>query len=80
MSSYALYYYDACPYCQRVLGALPKVKVAVEKRNTMSNADYRKELIQGGGRSTVPCLRIEENGQVRWMYESMDIIQHLQKL
>lgn len=80
MSSYALYYYDGCPYCQRVLGALPNIKVDVEKRNTMRNPDFRKELIQGGGRSTVPCLRIEENGQVRWMYESLDIISYLQKL
>lgn len=25
----------------------------------------------------VPCLRIEEGGEVKWLYESTDIIQFL---
>jgi hypothetical protein len=36
------------------------------------------DLIAGGGKSQVPCLRIEsKNGDVRWMYESIDIIRYL---
>ncbi|MCA7113286.1 hypothetical protein LGL75_14005 [Staphylococcus aureus] len=27
----------------------------------------------------MPCLRIEENGQTRWMYESSDIVAYLEK-
>jgi glutathione S-transferase len=40
----------------------------------------RKELLNGGGRKTVPCLRIEDSsGSVQWMYESGDIIAYLQR-
>lgn len=49
----------------------------VELRNT-SDSDHRDALISGGGKTQVPCLRIEtENGQVEWMYESDDIIRYL---
>jgi len=35
-------------------------------------------LIAGGGKSQVPCLRIEDDkGEVRWMYESLEIIKYL---
>ena len=35
------------------------------------------ELVEGGGRQTVPCLRIEAEDGVRWMYESLDIMRYL---
>jgi len=39
-----------------------------------NNAD----LVAGGGKSQVPCLRIEsESGDIQWLYESTDIIQYL---
>ena len=35
-------------------------------------------VIDGGGRSTVPCLRIvNSSGRATWMYESIDIIRYL---
>ncbi|HAI96784.1 MAG TPA: glutaredoxin, partial [Methylococcaceae bacterium] len=33
---------------------------------------------EGGGKLKVPCLRIEEDGKVSWMYESSDIINYLE--
>jgi len=34
--------------------------------------------MQGGGKTQVPCLRIEQaGGEVEWMYESDDIIRYL---
>ena len=77
---YSLYYYDACPFCQRVLTVIPNVNVQVEKRNVMQNRAFHTELNREGGRSTVPCLRIEQDGEVQWMYESMDIIHYLKSL
>lgn len=77
---YALYYYDACPFCQRVLHALPKVKVEVEKRNVMTNRAYSDQQYKATGRTTVPCLLIDDNGKETWMYESADIIRFLQGL
>ncbi len=79
-TQYSLYYYDACPFCARVLRALSSVNVDVERRNVMSNVQYRNELQQATRRTTVPCLRIDKEGKSQWMFESMDIIRFLQSL
>lgn len=81
MSSYALYYYDQCPFCQMVLRELNGLKTQVELKNTLMVPQNRQELQQGGGRTTVPCLRITQgNGSVEWLYESSDIARYLKKL
>jgi len=77
---FSLYYYDQCPFCQRVLQAIKQKSVKVDLRNTLTNPKNKQELVNGGGRTTVPCLKIEENGETRWMYESMDIINYLAKV
>ena len=42
--------------------------------------ENKAELIAGGGKKQVPCLRIEdERGDVQWMYESGDIIRYLKR-
>jgi glutathione S-transferase len=50
-------------------------------RDINGDAKAFRELLQGGGRSMVPCLRIERVGEqgteVEWMYESMDIMRYL---
>ena len=44
----------------------------------MMDAQARDELVAGGGRATVPCLRIEQpDGTYEWMYESRDIVAYL---
>ena len=81
MASYALYYYDQCPFCQMVLRGLNSFNVQVELNNTLTNPKNRQDLMQGGGRTTVPCLRITDDaGQVTWMYESSDIMSYLKSL
>ncbi|HCG79261.1 MAG TPA: glutaredoxin, partial [Oceanospirillales bacterium] len=47
--TYALYYHDYCPFCQRVLMALPSFSVDVEKRNVMQNNEYRKQQQEATG-------------------------------
>jgi len=76
---YALYQYQSCPYCQRVRRFLDGSGMQVEMRDTMRDPQARRELIQGGGSATVPCLRIERDGEVAWLYESLDIIDYLQR-
>lgn len=78
--TYALYYYDSCPFCQRVLMTLPSFNVEVEKRNIMHNPAFRKEQQLATGRTTVPCLLIEDGDKQEWMYESADIIRYLKSL
>jgi len=76
----ALYYHPLCPYCVRVLMGLRGLDVALRLHNVLTDPDRRRELIAGGGRATVPCLRIEtEATAVRWMYESGDIVEYLQR-
>ncbi len=74
---HVLYQYASCPFCHRVRQFLEREGIAVEMRDTLLDGEARRELIEGGGRGTVPCLRIERDQQVRWLYESMDIIGYL---
>jgi glutathione S-transferase len=45
-----------------------------------NDEQYRQELLEQGGKVKVPCLRIEQDGQVKWLYESNDIIAYLNKV
>lgn len=78
--TYSLYYFDTCPFCQRVLSVLPSLSVDVEKRNVMTHPEYRKQQQKATGRTTCPCLLItHDDGREQWMYESNDIITYLQQ-
>ena len=74
---YVLYKYDSCPFCYRVQRFLDDAQIAVESRDVLRDPEARRELQQGGGRATVPCLRIDRDGETRWLYESLDIIEYL---
>jgi len=74
----SLYHYRACPYCGITREAIRALDLDIAQRDTLKEPHYRKELIQGGGKPQVPCLKIEgENGSSRWLYESRDIIHYL---
>ncbi len=74
----ALYHYDACPFCATTRQAMKHFGLNIQQRNILKNRQYRHELVKGGGRAQVPCLRIENsNGAVEWLYESRDIINYL---
>lgn len=75
----SLYQFEACPFCVKVRRAMKRQSINVVLRDAKNNPTHRKELEQGGGKIKVPCLRIEENGQTRWMYESNDIVAYLEK-
>lgn len=73
----ALYYSKYCFFCQKVMMFLRGRDVDLELRST-SDRENAQALIAGGGKSQVPCLRIESpDGEVEWMYESDDIIRYL---
>ena len=73
----SLYQYDFCPFCVITKRVIKNLDIDIEMRNTQKNPEYRQELIAEGGMGQVPCLRIEENDSVEWMYESADIIKYL---
>lgn len=73
----ALYQFRACPFCVKVRRSLHRLNLPVELRDAKNDAGHRQALEQHGGRIKVPCLRIEENGQSTWLYESKAIIAYL---
>ena len=75
--TYQLFQYDSCPFCYRVRRFLDGAGIEIDMRDTSRNPEAFRELVQGGGRSTVPCLRIERDDGVSWLYESRDIIEYL---
>ena len=76
----ALYQLPACPFCVKTRRSIKRNALKIELRNISNNENYRQELINEGGKRTVPCLRIEKDNEVQWLYESNDIINYLQKI
>lgn len=75
----ALYHYDSCMFCARVRRAIARLNLDIELRDILRDANHRRDLEAGGGRSTVPCLRIGKGADAKWMYESADIVAWLEK-
>ncbi|MBS3798318.1 MULTISPECIES: glutaredoxin family protein [unclassified Pseudoalteromonas] len=76
----ALYQFHACPFCVKVRRSIKRNGLNIETRDAKGDNAYRQELAEQGGKVKVPCLRIEEDGQVQWMYESSDIVAYLDKI
>ncbi len=75
MPSLNLYYFDSCPYCQKVLRKIEQLGLKnIEFSDTRANSQHRDKLIKDTGRQTVPCLYIDGKP----MHESDDIISWLE--
>ena len=77
MKKLELYYFDECPYCQLVLGALDELGMRdqVVMKNTRRDPANREKLLKDTGRGTVPCLYIDGVP----MHESRDIVRWLKE-
>lgn len=75
----ALYQFHACPFCVKTRRAMHRLNVPVALHDAKRDPQAREQLLAGGGKVKVPCLRIEEAGGTRWMYESSDIIAYLEQ-
>ncbi|MFO7858757.1 MAG: glutathione S-transferase N-terminal domain-containing protein [Ectothiorhodospiraceae bacterium] len=76
----ALYYYETCPFCIRVLRTIERLRLKIELRNIRRVPAYREQLLQGGGEAKVPCLLIQkDDGSLEWLYESDDIMNYLEE-
>lgn len=79
-SNLTLYHYPTCPYCMRVRRVIDELSLNIEMKDISRDRAARKELITGGGKPTVPCLRNDTDNEITWLYESADIIHYLKKL
>lgn len=75
MNNLELYYYDECPFCQKVLKFIKAKGIEVTYKNIKSDKGAREELLNVGGKTQVPCLFIDGAA----LYESSDIIAWLEK-
>ena len=76
--SLALYHFQACPYCRKVRRDIRLLGLDIDMRDIKREPARRDELVAGGGKKQVPCLRVAEpDGRVRWMYESRHITRYL---
>jgi len=75
--SLSLYQFYACPFCVKTRRAIHRLNVPISMVDAQADQQNREDLLNGGGAIKVPCLRIEENSKITWMYESNDIISYL---
>lgn len=73
-SKLALYYFDACPYCQLVMDAIDRLNLKVEMCDIRNEVTHLNKLVADTGRRTVPCLYIDGTP----MHESADIVRWLE--
>ena len=62
-----------------MLRFLESSQIEMETRDTLKDPKAYQELVLGGGRPTVPCLRIDRENEVVCLYESSDIVKYLEK-
>ncbi len=74
-----LYQFFACPFCIKTRRAMYKMNLPIVKRNASQGSPFRDELLQGGGKVQTPCLRVESDSGVEWLYESSAIISYLER-
>ena len=73
-----MYQFEACPFCVKVRRAMRKQALKIELRDARKEPVYKQELISGGGRYKVPCLKIKSDaGEITWLYESAEILSYL---
>jgi glutaredoxin len=73
-----LYQFKTCPFCIKVRREIKRLSLPITLRDAQKNLQHREALLQGGGHIKVPCLQIKDDqGNVRWMYESDEINKYL---
>jgi glutaredoxin len=76
----ALYQFRTCPFCIKVRQEMRRLSLPIDLRDAQRDINHREALLQGGGKATVPCLRIvDEQGNSRWLYESGEIVTYLRE-
>jgi glutaredoxin len=79
VSRMSIYQFYACPFCIKTRRSIRRLTLPMEYRNAQAPGPVRDELQQLGGKIKVPCLRIEDEKEERWLYESNDIIAYLDR-
>jgi len=77
-SSIVLYQYKTCPFCIKVRQEMRRLALDVQQLDAQQPGANRDDLVRGGGKAKVPCLKITDPaGKTQWLYESGEIIKYL---
>lgn len=71
-----LYQFEDCPYCRRVRQKMTDLGLSFIAHTT-TDPEVKKRLVELGGKDQVPMLVDPKHDTI--MYESADIIAHLEK-
>lgn len=74
-----LYYCRSCPSSIGVKRHCEKLGLRVVEKDVLRVNAYRNELVNGGGTSKVPCLRVDNGQGGEWLYSSEAILDYLNK-
>lgn len=75
-----LYHFFGCPFCVKTRRTIYQLNLPIVKKSAAQGAQYRQELLEGGGKVQVPCLHIKhQDGSEQWMYESKIINAYLRE-
>lgn len=73
-----LYQYKTCPFCIKVRQEMHRLSLNIDRLDAQQAGKNRDELVHGGGKAKVPCLKITDPaGNSQWLYESGEIIAYL---
>ena len=76
----ALYHFPTCPFCLKSRRVIRRLSLNIKLCDARNNPSARAELIAGGGKPQVPCLRMTDaKGQHTWLYESDAINAYLNR-
>ena len=76
-----LYQFKNCLFCVKVRWEMRRLGITtMPMKDAKNNSVSKAELLTGGGKVQVPCLKIQTaSGKPKWLYESSDIIEYLNK-
>lgn len=73
-----LYQYRTCPFCIKVRQEMRRLSLEIARLDAQQPGKNREDLVSGGGKAKVPCLKItDQAGNIQWLYESGAIISYL---
>jgi len=77
---FTLYHLEFCSYCVKVRRAAERMGIPLQLVDVAKHKSARAFLREHLGRSTVPVLSIDQNGETELLPESEDIIRRLEQL
>lgn len=75
-----LYQFFGCPFCIKTRRTIRRLNLNIVTRNAQTiGSEFRDEMQRETGKIQVPCLKITNDDEVQWMFESSDIGTYLNK-